>query len=97
MLRTIGFTGRQLARSVTWQASVAVGVGIVVGVLLGIVLGRAVWTLFADQIYAVPTPTVPILEIAGLAAAALVLANLVAAVPGRIAARTRTALLLRVE
>jgi hypothetical protein len=61
------------------------------------VLGRTLWTLFADQIYAVPGPTVPVLEIAGLAVAALVLANLAAAIPGRIAARTRTALLLRAE
>ncbi|HEY6426830.1 MAG TPA: FtsX-like permease family protein, partial [Acidimicrobiales bacterium] len=97
MLKTIGFTGRQLAQSVAWQASVAVGVGVVVGIPLGIVLGRLLWTLFAEEIYAVPGPAVPALDIVGVALAALVLANLVAAVPGRIAARTRTALLLRAE
>jgi hypothetical protein len=97
MLKTIGFTGRQLAQSVAWQASVAVGVGVVVGLPVGIVLGRLLWTLFAEEIYAVPGPAVPALEIVGIGVAALLLANLVAAVPGRIAARTRTALLLRTE
>jgi hypothetical protein len=97
VLKTIGFTGRQLAQSVAWQASVAVGIGVVVGIPLGIVLGRVLWTLFAGEIYAVPAPVVPALEIVGIAVAALVLANLVAAVPGRLAARTRTALLLRTE
>ncbi len=97
MLKTLGFTGRQLAQSVAWQASVAIGVGVVVGIPLGIVLGRLLWTFFAEQIYAVPGPAVPALEIVVIGVAALLLANLVAAVPGRIAARTRTALLLRAE
>jgi ABC-type antimicrobial peptide transport system permease subunit len=97
LLKTIGFTGRQLAQSVARQASVAVGVGIVVGIPLGMVLGRALWALLAEEIYAVPGPAVPALEMVGIAVAALVLANLVAAIPGRIAARRRTALLLRTE
>jgi succinate dehydrogenase hydrophobic anchor subunit len=97
MLKAIGFTGRQLAHSVAWQASIAVGVGMVAGIPLGIVLGRGLWTLFADEIYVIPGPTIPALEIVAIAATALVLTNVVAAIPGRIAARTRTALLLRAE
>jgi len=55
--------------------------------------------LFATNIYVVPSPTVPAQEIVvvALGALVLVLANLVAAIPGRIAARTRAALLLRTE
>jgi ABC-type lipoprotein release transport system permease subunit len=45
----------------------------------------------------IPTPTVPALTVVLIAVGALVLANLVAALPGRIAARTPTALLLRSE
>ena len=97
MLRTLGFTGRQLAASVAWQSSVAVGIGLVIGVPLGIVLGRFLWDLFADTIYVVPSPTVPAAVIAAIAVGALVLGNLVAAIPGRIAARTPAALLLRTE
>jgi hypothetical protein len=76
---------------------VAAAVGVVVGVPVGIALGRWLWDLFARGINAVPEPTVPLAEIALVAAAALVLANLVAAVPGRVAARTPTALVLRTE
>ena len=97
MLRTLGFTGRQLAATLAWQATVAVGIGLVVGVPLGVVAGRLLWDLFATRIYVVPSPTVPALAIAAIAVGALVLGNLVAAVPGRMAARTPAALLLRTE
>jgi FtsX-like permease family len=97
LLKTLGFTRYQLAVTVAWQASVAAVVGIVVGAPLGIALGRWLWDLFARGIYAVPEPSVPIVELIVVALAALVLANLVAAVPGRMAARTRTALVLRSE
>jgi hypothetical protein len=97
LLKTLGFTGRQLAATLSWQASVAAVIGIVVGVPLGIALGRWLWILFAHQIFAVADPTVPALQVVLVAVGALVLANLVAAVPGRLAARTPTALLLRAE
>ena len=63
-------------------------VGLVVGLPLGIALGRWLWVLFAHQIYAVPTPTVPVGGIVIVAAAAMVLVNLVAVAPGRSAAHT---------
>ncbi len=97
LLKVLGFTQRQLAAAVAWQASVAALVGVVVGVPLGITLGRWLWILFAEQIYAVPRPTVPVLQIVGVAAGAMVLANVVALLPGRVAARTKTAILLRAE
>ena len=97
MLRTLGFTGRQLRASVAWQSSVAVVIGLVIGVPLGIVVGRFLWDLFATNIYVVSRPTVPALAIVATALGALGLGNLVAAIPGRIAARTPPALLLRTE
>ena len=97
MLRTLGFTGRQLRASVAWQSSVSVVIGLVVGVPLGIVVGRLLWDLFARNIYVVPSPTVPALAIVAITFGGLVLGNLVAAIPGRIAARTPVALLLRTE
>jgi hypothetical protein len=97
MLRTLGFTGRQLAATLAWQATVAVGIGLLVGVPLGIVAGRLLWELFANRIYVVPSPTVPALVIAAIALGALVLGNLVSAIPGRMAARTPAAVLLRTE
>jgi len=97
LLKTLGFTRRQLAAVIAWQSSFAVLIGIVVGITTGIVLGRLLWNTFAHEISAVPAPTVPATAIVLIALGALVLANVVAAVPGRIAARTPTALLLRAE
>ncbi len=60
LLKVLGFVQRQLAAAVAWHASIAAAVGVVIGVPLGIVLGRWLWTLFAEQIGAVPGPTVPV-------------------------------------
>jgi FtsX-like permease family/MacB-like periplasmic core domain len=97
LLKTLGFTRRQLASVVGWQSTVAVAIGVAIGVPLGIVLGRALWNVFAREIHAVPSPTVPGVSITLVAVGALVLANLVAAIPGRRAARTPTAVLLHAE
>ena len=97
LLRTFGFTRRQLAAVVAWQSSVAVGIGTAVGIPLGVVLGRALWNVFARELHAVARPTVPVLSIVLVAIGALVLANIVAAVPGRLAASTPTAQLLRAQ
>lgn len=97
LLKTIGFSQRQLAAVVSWQASVAAVVGFVVGLPLGAALGRTLWRLFAHQIDVVPAPSVPVGQLALVALAALILANAVSLVPGRIAARTPAALLLRAE
>jgi hypothetical protein len=62
------------------------------------VVGRQLWILFARNLDAVPNPTVPILWALLVALGTLVFANVVALVPGRMAARTSTAgLLLRTE
>jgi ABC-type lipoprotein release transport system permease subunit len=96
-LKTFGFTRRQLASAVAWQSSVCALIGVIFGVPLGIFLGRWLWIIFAREIYAVPEPTVPVLQLFYTALGALVLANLVATLPGRIAARTSTAFVLRAD
>jgi len=45
----------------------------------------------------VPAPSVPVVSVTLIALGALVLANVVAALPGRLAVRTPTALLLHSE
>ncbi|HYB16304.1 MAG TPA: ABC transporter permease [Streptosporangiaceae bacterium] len=97
VLKALGFTRRQVAATVAWQATVAAVIGIAVGIPLGIALGRWLWTLFARQIYAVPEPTVPVGSMVLVALCTLILVNLVAAWPGRAAARTPAALALRTE
>ena len=97
VLKMLGFTRRQLATAVAWQSSTAVGIGTIVGIPLGTFLGRSLWDVFAHQIDVVPAPSVPALSILLIAAGALVLANFVAALPGQMAARCPTAVLLRAE
>jgi ABC-type antimicrobial peptide transport system permease subunit len=97
LLKTLGFTRLQLAAAVAWQSTVAATIGVLVGVPLGIALGRELWTLFARNIHIVPKPSVPAFSIVVAAVGGLVLANIVAALPGRIAARTPAALVLRAE
>jgi len=97
LLKTLGFTRRQLGAAIAWQATLSVVVGLLVGIPGGIVLGRWLWDLFARQIYAVPRATVPTLSLCLLGAAAVVLANVVAYFPSRSASRTRAALVLRAE
>jgi ABC-type lipoprotein release transport system permease subunit len=97
LLKTLGLTRRQLMAVVASQSTIAAATGIVLGVPLGIVLGRWLWKLFAYQVHVVPAPSIPAWPIAFIAVGALAAANLVAAIPGQIAARTPTALLLRAE
>jgi hypothetical protein len=97
LFKTLGFTRRQLAATVAWQASVSVTIGVVVGVPFGVIAGRGLWTLFAHALHVVAEPAVPSLTIALIAVGALVLANLVAAIPGYQAAHTPSALLLQAE
>jgi ABC-type antimicrobial peptide transport system permease subunit len=80
-----------------WEATVTAVVGVVVGIPLGIIVGRYLWTFFARNINVVPDPTVPVLSVLLVGLGTLVFANLVAAFPGRSAARTPTALVLRAE
>ena len=97
LLKALGFTQRQLAACVAWQSTVAAAAGVIAGIPLGIALGRWLWILFARDIYAVPRATVPAPLIVYVGLGALVLANVVAALPERYAARTPTALVLRAE
>lgn len=97
LLRTLGFTKRQLTAAIAWQATVDAVVGIIVGIPLGVFMGRELWTLFARTIDAVPDATVPTLSVLFVGIGTLVFTNLVAVLPGLSAARTPTALVLRAE
>ncbi len=80
-----------------WHATTAAVVGIVVGIPLGLVAGRWLWDLFAEEINAVPYRTVSVPSVVLVAFGTVLLANLVAALPARSAARTPTAVMLRAE
>ena len=97
ILKTLGFDRRQVLATVAWQATTFAAVGLIVGLPLGDALGRWAWNLFAEQLGVVPEAVTPVPLLLLIVPVAIVLANLVAIVPGRIAARTRPALVLRAE
>jgi ABC-type lipoprotein release transport system permease subunit len=97
LLKTLGFTERQLATAVACRGTVAAITGVIVGIPRGIVIGRELWTLFAHNLNAVPDPSVPAIPVIVVALGSLLFAYFVAALPGPSAARTPTALVLRAE
>jgi ABC-type antimicrobial peptide transport system permease subunit len=97
ILKTLGFARSQLVGVVAWQATTLAVSALLIGLPLGIGLGRWSWRIFADQLGVLPVPVIPVAAILITAPAVLALANLVAALPGRAAARTQAALVLRTE
>ena len=97
ILKTIGFTRRQLSGIVAWQATVIAGVGIVIGVPVGLAGGRWLWRFVSTQLGVAPHPTVPAVWVAAVVIAVFVVANLIAAIPGWFAGRVPAAVVLRSE
>ena len=97
LVKSIGFSARQVRRAVMWHATTVAVVTVVVAVPVGAVVGRVAWRFVAHTIGVSPTPTMPPLLFLTVLPLAVVVANLVAAVPGRLAARTSVAMALRSE
>lgn len=79
------------------QASLLAAVGLLFGVPLGIGLGRVIWRLIAENtplLYVAPAVALAVLLVI---AATLLVANLLAALPGRWAARLPVHRILRAE
>jgi len=86
-----------LSATVASQATTVAAVGLLAGVPLGLGAGRFIYNLFADNLGVVSDVVTPVGITVLVVPAAIVLANLVAALPGWTAARTRPALVLRAE
>lgn len=96
VLKTIGFTRAQTTATVAAQALVTAALAVAAGVPIGVAAGRQLWVAFARSIDAVPAPTVPG-SVAVVAIAAIVIAMIVSVVPGRLAASTSAAAVLRAD
>ena len=97
ILKTLGFVRGQILAAVAWQATTLAGIGLIVGLPLGVAAGRFVWNVFAEDLGVVPEPVVPAGWTLLIVPATLLIAVLIAAIPGRMAARTQPALALRTE
>jgi FtsX-like permease family len=97
VLKTLGFTRRQVIAAVASQATTIAAIGLLIGLPLGLAVGRFAWNVFAEDLGVVPETITPVELTALVVPAAILLANLIAALPARSAAHTRPALVLRTE
>jgi ABC-type lipoprotein release transport system permease subunit len=97
VLKTLGFERRDVLATVAWQATTVAAIGLLVGLPLGIGLGRFAWNLLATELGVVSEPVAPVSSGLLVIPATLLLANLVALLPGRVAAATPPASVLRTE
>jgi hypothetical protein len=91
VLHALGFTPRQLSATVSWHATTTVVLGLIAGVPAGVVIGRILWNAFAGQLAVVAEPHLPAPATIAIAVGAIVVGNLVAAIPARAARRVRGA------
>lgn len=97
MLKILGFDRGQIRRTVAWQATTLGLFAAVVGIPLGVAAGRIAWNLLAGGLGTVSRPVSPLLLLALLVPATILVANVVAAAPAAFAARVRAAVALRAE
>lgn len=97
IMKTLGYDRRQMRLSVIWQASTLVLIALAAGLPVGIVGGRWACGLFADQLGIDRSPTIATTTLLLTIPATLLLANAIAAFPGRAAARIHPAVALRAE
>lgn len=97
VLKSLGFGRAQTYRTVCVQATTVALVGIVIGLVVGAALGAFVWRAAAGRVGVLGEVEVPGLLLVGIAMVTVVLANLIAAVPARTAARTPVAVTLRAD
>ena len=97
ILKSLGFVRGQVSAAVAWQATTVALLALTVGLPLGVALGRWTWSLLIDRIGLGAEPVTPGTALLAGVAGTVLVANLVAAWPGRVAARTRPAVALRSE
>jgi putative ABC transport system permease protein len=97
ILRTLGLTTPQIRKTVIAQTLITVFAALIVGVPLGILVGRVTWIRFAGDIGLITTPTVPILLVVVIIAAAGVTCGAFALIPAAVATRTPAAGVLHTE
>jgi FtsX-like permease family len=97
ILKTLGFIRRQIRHAITWQATTIAAIALLIGLPAGVAGSRFMWRILATQLAVLPEPAAPLAAIFVVVPSALALAALIAVPPGRAAARTPPAALLRTE
>jgi hypothetical protein len=97
VMRALGLTRTQSRLVVVTQATVLAVVGLLFGVPLGLALGRTLWRLVAANTPLYYHPPLALVALLLAVPVALIVANVLAALPGHRAARLRIGSILRAE
>jgi ABC-type lipoprotein release transport system permease subunit len=97
VLRTLGLASRDISAITAWQATTATLAALLVGLPVGVALGKVAWRVFSRQLGVAPDVHTPVALLLLAVPIAVLATNLVAAVPARLAARTRVSDALRSE
>ncbi|MEO7428695.1 MAG: FtsX-like permease family protein, partial [Acidimicrobiales bacterium] len=91
ILKTIGFSPRQVWSSIIWQATTMLCSALAIGIVPGVLAGRWAWAAVATEIGVPSDATIPVVVFVVGVPVALIVAVLCAALPGRSAARAGAA------
>jgi putative ABC transport system permease protein len=97
VLKALGLTRAQVQGAVAWEATALAAVALLVGVPAGIIAGRLAWAAFATEAGVAAGATFDLALVLLTVPVTLLLANAIAAWPGRSAARLLPAAVLRAE
>ena len=97
VLKTMGVLRRQVFAITYWQTSALAGVSLLIGLPLGIAVGRWIWDIFAANVGVTTDAAIPTWTILLVVPVLVVVANLVASIPGRRSAILHPAEILRSE
>lgn len=97
VLRALGLSQRQCRATVAVQALVLAAVGLVFGIPLGIAFGRVLWRMVTNYVALQYVPPLPFWPLLLCVPGALLVAYLLAVIPGERAARMRVGQVLRAE
>ena len=97
VLRVLGLTGPQVRATVACQATVLAVVGLLFGIPLGVALGRTLWRVVAERTPVQYVPPLALFAVLVVVPMSVLVANVLAAYPGRRAVRQRISTVLRAE
>ncbi len=97
VLKVIGFGRGQVRTTVAAQATTIALLAVGLGLPLGVIAGRWAWTALAQGIGTPGAVVAPLLPLAATVPASLFVANVIAVIPGRVAANIRPSVALREE
>jgi ABC-type lipoprotein release transport system permease subunit len=97
VLKVLGLRRRGVLQLVAWQASTLVALSLAIAIPVGIAAGRIGWKFFAAQQGVVGDPRVPVLALALALCLTVLVANVIAALPGRQATMLSPAVVLQAE